>query len=363
MDKYKTNNWLQAYPSNDQEGILLEDFYNKSYFVIDRIEFFNILTFCVQPRTTKEISSHLQETSNINSKQSLELIRQLLAYKLLTEEKSNAQKLEQETSFWNQYGWEEALDYFVAMKDYPFLDYESESAREVDNTMMDEYLANDPPPPIYKDYPGHPVVNLQKDFNALDDTDIRELLHDDVFDNSPLNDSKLTVKEISDIMLYTFGKMGVVEFPSQGEFLMKSSPSGGARHPIEAYLFSVNTDLGKGAYHYSVRNHTLEKLNMKFSEDKLNNIIYELKTGPQFNIKAIVVLTAVFPRSMWRYREPRSYRVVLHDLGHLLETMKIVCKAKRTKTYYGHGFHDEELENYLELNSSIESVLKFVALG
>lgn len=66
---------------------------------------------------------------------------------------------------------------------------------------------------------------------------------------------------------------------------------------------------------------------------------------------------------MWRYREPRSYRVVLNDLGHLSETVRLVATALGTEVYFGHGFIDSALEDLIGVNGAEEPALRFVALG
>jgi len=169
--------------------------------------------------------------------------------------------------------------------------------------------------------------------------------------------------QISTLLYASFGETGWVEFPHQGRFLLKTSPSGGARHPTEAYVYSIDTELPQGLYHYSVAENALVRLPQKVEPDLLLDAAYELRTGPHFPVRLVVVLTSVVARSMWRYREPRSYRVLLNDVGHVLETLKIVAKAVGLETYFGHGFHDDQLEQLLGVSSAEEPALKIVAIG
>ncbi len=361
---YKTSYWLQVYPSiesTDGTALVVEDFYAKKTFLLEHPAFFQILSFCNVFQFEYTIEDYIINVLEFSKKESEELISQLVSCGLILEKDAKAHEIEESAYLWKKYSWDDALDYFIAMKDYPFLDYESESANAVDNEMMDGYINHDKVPQIYKNY-AVPQIYLERDDDALDGIGIKEVLVEEVFDTSA-SSKPLSKSTLSNLLQYTFGKTGLVEFPVQGEFLMKTSPSGGARHPIEAYVMLIDTDLGQGLFHYSVEHHALEKMEVSLSEDELREIIYELKTGPQFKPKAVIIFSAAFPRSMWRYREPRSYRVVLHDLGHLLETMKVVSKSLTINTYYGHGFQDTAIEKALNLDSSTESVLKFAAIG
>jgi len=145
--------------------------------------------------------------------------------------------------------------------------------------------------------------------------------------------------------------------------LLKSVPSGGARHPTETYVFSIDTELGPGLFHYSVREHGLQRMADLPDEDEMHRLIYELENGPMFPPKAVVVFSSKAERSMWRYREePRSYRVLCHDVGHVLENMKFAAKATGVRIYFGHGIDDARIGPLLELDGD-ECVLKFASLA
>ncbi|MBI2032488.1 MAG: SagB/ThcOx family dehydrogenase [Candidatus Levybacteria bacterium] len=361
--KYKTNYWLKAYGSSEnQTGVTVEDLLDKRKFLLQEGIFLYVLNCCFKFRTIPEIIKYIHNQLKLSNEIARTIVSQLIDLNLLVDSKSKSYKVEKKAKLWIKYGWEDALDYFVSIKDYPFLDYGSSEAAYVDNTLMEKYIKNDPVPPIYKKYKGAKQVKLMSNDKSLEKTNIGILLEDKVFDISRGN-LDLTKRQISNILFYSFGEMGIVEYPLQGKFLVKTNPSGGARHPTEVYFISLDSEIKKGIYHYSVKNNSLEDMKINFSDEKLREIIFELKTGPNFPVKAVLIVSAIFPRSMWRYRESRSYRVILHDLGHIFENLKIIAKAANVNAYFGHGFKDEELEKLLKIDNSKEAVFKFIAIG
>jgi len=363
IDTFKISIWLQVYPDVSMHNrFVIENFFQKRRFLLEGKSFFSILIFCSLFKSKKEIENYIVKKFKVDKAFANNIFNQLLGNGILVTKHSPEHKAEIKMTTWDRHNWKHAKDYFISIRDYPFLDYESNEARCIDNGLMKEYTEKVKVPPVYKEYKNAKRILLQKDIDVLDKLDLWKLLLEKVFDIESSN-LQLSKKQISDILFYTFGRTGTVKFPLQGEFILKTSPSGGARHPIEAYVVLLDSEIGQGVFHYSVKTNSLEKIRNLISTDELNKIIYELRNGPQFKVKAVIIMSAIFERSMWRYREPRSYRVILHDLGHLLETMKIVCRAKYVATYFGDGFMDSQLEKYLELDNSRESVLKFAALG
>ena len=92
----------------------------------------------------------------------------------------------------------------------------------------------------------------------------------------------------------TMGRDGVGDVP------LKTSPSGGARHPIECYVCVRRlTGVRAGLYHYAADIHALEKIRGGDLKDRL-------RVGfphSEYFAKAafVVILTAVFERQLWRY--------------------------------------------------------------
>jgi len=82
-----------------------------------------------------------------------------------------------------------------------------------------------------------------------------------------------------------------------------------------------------------------------------------------FKIKAVVILTSVFERNMFRYREPRTFRTIFLDAGHVAATVEIASRSLGINAYVQHGINDAWVENLLGLDSLREGVILGIALG
>ncbi|MDQ3789177.1 MAG: SagB/ThcOx family dehydrogenase, partial [Actinomycetota bacterium] len=176
-------------------------------------------------------------------------------------------------------------------------------------------------PDLYKDY-GHSDVELPETFGSRSGEmwdALRSRRTRRSFSREPI-----TLREFSTVLLWTWGKQQVATAPDLGEYLFKTSPSGGARHPVEVYPIVMRVDgVEPGAYHYSVERHSLERLGDVPAETRL----VHLCGGQRWVADAAVIffMTAVVTRSMWKYRNAHAYRVVLLDAGHVGQTFHLVC--------------------------------------
>lgn len=144
-----------------------------------------------------------------------------------------------------------------------------------------------------------------------------------------LSDRSLTLSELGDLLGLTFGvqRRGYVQ--GQGEVVFKTSPSGGARHPTEAYVIANRVEgVAPAVYHYDAAEHALVRVAPPIPKPRLQQLL-----AKQFffaNCGAAIVMTACFERTMWRYPYPRAYRAVLIEAGHLGQTFCLAAIAWRS---------------------------------
>jgi hypothetical protein len=53
---------------------------------------------------------------------------------------------------------------------------------------------------------------------------------------------------------------------------------------------------------------------------------------------------------MYRYREPRTFRTVFTDAGHLLGTFEMVASALGVRSFVHHALNDMEIERMLKIS-------------
>ncbi len=172
----------------------------------------------------------------------------------------------------------------------------------------------------------------------------------------------LTREQLATILLWTWGKTEERHSPQGGTYVLKTTPSGGARHPVEVYpVVKRVSGVSPGIYHYSVRRHALEYLRPAPSAARL----VELFAGQPWvhEAAAVFFMTAVVERSMWKYKHEHAYRVLLLDCGHLGQTFHLVCTRLGLAPFTSSAKADTEIERELGLDGISEISLYAAATG
>ena len=177
------------------------------------------------------------------------------------------------------------------------------------------------------------------------------------FDPAPV-----TLDDLATLLRLTWGVQKRAHVRGQGPIVLKTSPSGGARHSIEAYVLARNVrGLPAGAYHYDAARHQLVDLRRRVSSRLITRLLAKQHYyGPA---AAVIVMTAVFERAMWRYPFNRAYRSLLIEAGHLGQTFCLAATAKRLAPFCTMAFYDEKVEELLGLDGRQDSALYVVGVG
>jgi SagB-type dehydrogenase family enzyme len=151
-----------------------------------------------------------------------------------------------------------------------------------------------------------------------------------------------------------------MDLGAQGRAPLKTSPSGGARHSIEAYVMVRNVaGITPGLYHYDAVAHGLGRL-----RGGRPPAARFLPRQPWFaGAAAIVFLAAAFPRVQWRYDNARAYRVVLAEAGHLCQTFCLTATWLGLAPFCSMALADTAIEESLGLDGVTESVLYAAGVG
>jgi len=141
----------------------------------------------------------------------------------------------------------------------------------------------------------------------------------------------------------------------------RAAPSAGALYPIE--LYAVVHDVAgipPGIYHYAVQEHGLELL----QSGDFRAAVMQAGLGQDFLGTAGVcfVLSAIFQRTRWRYRE-RTYRYVLLEAGHIAQNLYLAATAMGLGACAVGAFLDDDLNELLGLDGEQEAALYVVSVG
>lgn len=147
-----------------------------------------------------------------------------------------------------------------------------------------------------------------------------------------------------------------------GPVPLKTSPSGGARHPVEAYVCVRRVKgIGAGLYHYAADAHGLERLKRR---DMTARLRIWMPHSEYFTKAAfVVVLTAVLDRQIWRYPYARAYRAALAEAGHVCQTFCLTATWLGLAPFCLMGLNDVEIERDLGIDGVRETVLYVAGAG
>lgn len=249
---------------------------------------------------------------------------------------------------WHEHGWVAASAYHRWCYDFPFHENDA-SGLQATRLAMQEYVEEEQDLERFKSYPeGYerlPLPSIQDCLKRGHPSDrLDRLLH---------------------LLTASFGISAKIPAPWGGAPLaLRTSPSGGARHPTEAYLFSQNNDvLLNGWYHIQVDPLALVRLPISSPIFSAENAFPRHTKESGFKVSWFLVLTSAFSRNMYRYREARTFRSVHMDVGHVVTNIELLAEALGIKAFPHHGFRADALMGELNLDPTVESVQFVVGLG
>ncbi len=172
----------------------------------------------------------------------------------------------------------------------------------------------------------------------------------------------LELSALGTLLGLTWGVERWVPLRGLGRIALKTSPSGGALHPIEVYVLARRVSgLLPGLYHYAADRHRLELLRPGATSRQLAGYLPGQKWYG--TAAALMLMTAVFPRSQWKYEHPRAYRVVLAEAGHLCQTFCLVATWLGLAPFCTMALADSRVEHDLGVDGVTESVLYAAGVG
>lgn len=214
-----------------------------------------------------------------------------------------------------------------------------------------------PMPPAVKRYPGAPSMSLPP-------PDAESLFTDVLLARRTSRRYSSAVVASSELATLLGLSLGVQQWASTlaGEMPLKTSPSGGARHPIEGYVVVRAVEgLKSGIYHYRADRHVLERIRGAVPLSRMRQ--YVPQSGYFANASAMVFLTAVFGRQLWRYPYSRAYRAALIEAGHVCQTFLLTATSLGLAPYCVLGLADTLVEEDLGIDGITESVLYCAGVG
>jgi SagB-type dehydrogenase family enzyme len=250
--------------------------------------------------------------------------------------------------------WLPAGSFHFSTKDTVYVDRSSWSTER-----LKSMLPKTPQPKIFKTVKGAKKIPLPKE-TFPDSEFVRVLIARKT--HRRFSNQKLPLEVVSQLLSLVWGVKGYIYSRRFGNLLHKTSPSAGARHPGEVYLMALRVKgLSPGLYYYHPAHHHLETVRTKATREKA--WLYCARQDFAKNAAALFLMTAVFPRTMWKYHVARAYRVVLLDAGHLSQTFCLVATWLGLAPFCTAALKDTLIEKDLGIDGIRESILYVVGVG
>lgn len=340
---------------------IIDHLHQHKRFVISNRLLLETLLFCFSPQTEDQILGFLRDRHSLSNTQALKVFQGFLKKGLLiSDDDKSHQYFRQISEDWAYFNWNESADYYLVLENYPFVDYQNNGSEEANKRMV-QYSQSELDTNRYKHYenaleriPVPPPSEIQCDAT------LRNVIKRDV------PTEQLNRERLLDLIGIVFGITGkrATSWPGAEQLLLKTSPSLGARHPSECYVLVIDIDgLKPGWYHFDVGNSELELLSEELEIGVLGQVFMGAYLRAHFPAKAIFVLTAVFERAMFRYREPQTFRSLHMDIGHLCASLEYVATAFGFSSYPHYGMDETAIEKILALDPLKEGIFISISVG
>ncbi len=171
---------------------------------------------------------------------------------------------------------------------------------------------------------------------------------------------KVTIDELADCLFAGLGITGHTH-NCVGQLPLSMTPSGGARNPIEAFVYARNVEgLERGFYHYSAAENSLGQLPSPHLPEPS-----ELLAGQEWadEMPCIIFLAAYYERAMWKYSDPNAYRGVLIEAGHIGQNIMLSATRHEMTACPTAAFCHSVLHENLGLKGATQSAVYALALA
>lgn len=229
-------------------------------------------------------------------------------------------------------------------------------------------------PATYKFYSHAPVVALPSPAPAAAEESTSDLWNCLARRRSvrSFGATPLTLLELSRLLWASAGITSSYITP-HGQDFYRAAPTAGALYPIETYLVANKVEgLEPGLYHYRVAgmdilerpiaegSHSLERL--RAADLRAEIAAAALDQLMCARAGAVFLWTAVFARSVWKYRD-RAYRYFYLDAGHMAAQLSLVAVAQGLGSCPIAAFYDDEVNALLGVDGKEEGIVYMTAVG
>jgi SagB-type dehydrogenase family enzyme len=216
-------------------------------------------------------------------------------------------------------------------------------------------------PLVYKVYPSAGSVALPRELD-LSPMPATLAIAGDINDSAK-NTAADQPLDLATLTRILFCAGGLTRSKSVGgeAYHFRAAASAGALYPIELYLAAIDVaELTPGLYHFSPADLKLRGLRRGEWREYIADAA--LRRPALVEAQAILVLSAIFWRSAWKYRA-RGYRYCFWDAGTILANLIAAANAEGVPAEIVTAFEDAPIERLIDVDADREGVICLVAFG
>ncbi len=167
---------------------------------------------------------------------------------------------------------------------------------------------------------------------------------------------QVTAEQLSQIL---WASQGIVR---RGRAVsLRTAPSAGALYPIETYVLAHRVSgVPQGLYHYAVEPHALEQLQLGDLRQQAADAALDQSMASDADV--VLIWTAVFERSVWKYKQ-RAYRYIYLDAGHVAQNTALAAVSVGLSSCQMAALYDDEVNALLGVDDERESVVYMTSIG
>jgi SagB-type dehydrogenase family enzyme len=361
MKTLRTNPSLRLRPPSEltNKKWQVEDFNVRKIFSIPSIAVC-LLLYAIKPKNADQLAKDFITNFNISNDAAAKLIEDLNKKNLILNDTHQANGISNHDLFlesyhkWKLYNWDKAAEYHFFTYNYPFLDYaDNADGWQITNQRMQDYSEDKADINRFKSYSDDFERAALPEAINKDKTDLNNL--------KISSNDKIDINAVSIVTTMAFTKTAEMSIRWKGApLLRRTSPSGGSRHPTEGYLVALDVQgIDSALYHIQTEPFFLVKIT-NINKSEISKL-FNLKKNDN-HCAAIIMLTSVFERNMYRYREPRTFRTIHMDVGHIIGTIELTSNHSNIETKIINNFNKTAIENLLGLDSLKEGLIASVGL-
>ena len=328
--------------------IVAENIYSRERFRINEVTIGYLQNF----DNWIKVSDVVKKYDKYNVESIYEAASYFLKAGLLIEKHSKNETLEKKYAYWSNWPSQAAIYHFTTRDDLI-------SVKKSDLGCVIERAKSRPMPSIsQKPASVYIPIELNNNKEVLENIfserrTCRHFAAKEVIDWSMIGPS---ISKVFSCQSYAVG--GVL-----GESLMlRSAPSGGARHPTECYLLLRRiTGIKDGLYHYQPEENSVGYLQPAANDSTVRDLLCGQHWFQSANL--IVFFTSKFDRLMWKYISARAYRAFLLDIGHLAQNFLIEMSSMGFGVFCTGAFKDTKVDEFIGIDSVQEGSMYVAGAG